>query len=203
MAINKTKAGTFEVDFRDQYKTRRLKTFDTHKEAVAYRDEVRAQVQKREYVPPTSTTVKDAADTWYQKRAGEDGYSRAALIYWKNHIDNYIVPSLGNYKITDVDVQSIEKAATEWAEALAPQTVNKTLSTLTSIFALAKRYKMRVDNPSVDAIRMKVSTKDEDSAVVEPDQVYNKEELGKLIRATDPESKDRIVVMIPALTGIR
>jgi hypothetical protein len=27
MAINKTKAGTFEVDFRDQYKKRHLKTF--------------------------------------------------------------------------------------------------------------------------------------------------------------------------------
>jgi len=203
MAINKTKAGTFEVDFRDQYRKRHLKTFDTHKEAVAFRDEVRALVQKREYVPPANTTVKDAADTWYQKRAGENGYSRAALIYWKNHIDNYIVPSLGQYKITDVDVETIEKAASGWAETLAPQTVNKNLGTLTSIFALAKRYKMRVDNPAAEALRVKVATKDEDSAVVEPDEVYNKEELGKLIRATETGTKDRIVVMLPAFTGIR
>ena len=98
MAINKTKAGTFEVDFRDQYKKRHLKTFDTHKEAVAFEKEVKAQVSKREYVPPTNTLLKDAAVSWYNS-AG-DGYCRGTLIYWKNHIDNYIVPSLGHLKIT-------------------------------------------------------------------------------------------------------
>jgi integrase len=149
MAINKTKAGTFEVDFRDQFKKRHLKTFATRKEAVAFRDEVRSLVQKREYVPPSNTTVKDAAETWYQQRAGEN-YSRAARIYWKNHIDNYIVSSLGNYKITDIDVQTIEnKASTEWAKTLAPQTVNKVLGTLTAIFDQAKRYKVRKDNPAL------------------------------------------------------
>jgi integrase len=202
MAINKTVAGTFEVDFRDQYKKRHLKTFDTKKEAVAFRDEVRALVQKREYVPPANTTVKDAADTWYQKRITES-YARSALVYWKNHIDHYIVPSLGSYKITDVTVQAIEKAATDWNVKLAPQTVNKVLGTLTNIFALAKRYKMRLDNPCTEALRLKLATKDEDGAVVDREQVYSAEELGKLIRATESGTKDRIIVMLPALTGIR
>jgi integrase len=50
---------------------------------------------------------------------------------------------------------------------------------------------------------MKIATEDEDGTVVEPDKVYNKEELGKLIRATEPGTKERIAVMLPALTGIR
>src|SRR5262249_37262363 len=202
MAVYKTEAGTFAVDFRDQFKKRNLKTFDTHKKAVAFRDEVRAQVQKREYVAPSNRTVKDVARIWYQKRVSES-YARSALIYWKNHIDNFIVPSLGDQKITDVEIEAIEKAASSWGEKLAPQTVNKVLGTLTSIFALAKRYKWRKDNPAHEAIRMKIATKDEDGRVVEPDEVYSEEELGKLIKSTEPGSKDRVIVMLPALTGIR
>src|SRR5262249_16564508 len=164
MAINKTVAGTFVVDysyFEDGKRKRKEKTFDTKKEAVAFLDEVRTQIHKREYVPPTNTTVKDAADTWYQKRVAES-YARSARIYWKNHIDHYIVPSLGSYKIADVTVQAIEKAAAGWNLTLAPQTVNKILGTLTSILALAKRYRMRLDNPAAEAIRVKIATKDDD-----------------------------------------
>jgi len=36
MAVRKTKAGTFECDIRDQYGHKRLRTFDTKREAVAY-----------------------------------------------------------------------------------------------------------------------------------------------------------------------
>jgi hypothetical protein len=43
---------------------------------------------------------------------------------------------------------------------------------------------MRADNPALEAERAKVATEDED-ALVEPDEVYNKEELGRLIRATE------------------
>src|SRR5215510_1090186 len=110
MAINKTKAGTFEVDFRDQFKKRHLKTFDLHRDAVAFEKEVKALVQKREYVAPSNRTVKDVAGIWYEKRVSES-YARSALIYWGNHIDNYIVPSLGDQKITDVEIEAIEKAA--------------------------------------------------------------------------------------------
>src|SRR5215510_10521174 len=202
MAITKTEAGTFVVDFRDQFKKRHEKTFSTHKQAVAFRDEVRAQVQKREYVAPSNRTVKDVAGIWYQKRDAEN-YARSARVYWKNHIDHYIVPSLGDFKIVDISVQAIEKAAADWHVKLAPQRVNKVLGTLTSILSLAKRYKMRLDNPGAEAGLVKLATKDEEGQVVEPDEVDNAEELGKLIGATEPGSKDRVIAMLPAFTGIR
>ena len=46
MAINKTVAGTFAVDFRDQFKKRHQKTFETYREAAAYEKESLSQVQK-------------------------------------------------------------------------------------------------------------------------------------------------------------
>ena len=56
MAINKTEAGTFAVDFRDQFKRRIQRTFPTYREAVAFRKEALDKVQKREYLKPSDDT---------------------------------------------------------------------------------------------------------------------------------------------------
>lgn len=113
------------------------------------------------------------------------------------------VPSLGVFKVCDVEVEMIEKVALDWGKKVEPVTVNKMLSTLTAIFAMAKRHKLRKDNPAAEAKRLKLATEDEDGDIVQSDEVYNKDELRKLIDATEPGSKDRIIVMLPALTGIR
>ena len=202
MAINKTVAGTFAVDFRDQLKRRIQKTFATYREAVAFEKEVLDRVQKREYVKPSNDTVKDVGERWFEKKK-KGAYQRSTLEAWRNHKDSYILQSLGTFKVYEVTVEMVEKAAADWAKEVAPQTVNKMLTTLTAMFAMAKRYNLRKDNPAAEAERMKLATEDEDSEVVQPDETYNKEELKKLIHATEPGSRERIVVMLPALTGIR
>jgi integrase len=201
MAVNKTEAGTYAVDFRDQFKRRIQRTFPTHREAVDFEKEVLAQVSRREYVKPTGETVKEVAEKWHEKKVAAGSYRRATLQFWKNHIDHFIVPSLGALKVHDATVEDIERATAVWD--LAPRSANKVLTTLTAIFALAKRYKLRQDNPAAEAERRKVATEDEDNVVVEREEVYNKEELKKPIQATEPGSRDRIAVMIPSFTGVR
>src|SRR5215204_28096 len=80
---------------------------------------------------------------------------------------------------------------------------DKVLTTLTAILALAKRYKLIKDNPAKDAERLKIATEQEDDIVVSPDKVYSKEEVRKLIQATEPGSLERLIVMMPPLTGLR
>ncbi len=82
-------------------------------------------------------------------------------------------------------------------------TVNKVLTTLTAVLDLAKRYKLIKENPAREAERLKLATADEDSIEVTPDKVYNKAELKKLIEATEPGSRDRLLIMVPALLGLR
>ncbi len=63
MAIDKTKAGTYAVDFRGvecncgkiqgQHRHRIQKTFRTHREAVGFEKEVIAQVAKGEHLLPS------------------------------------------------------------------------------------------------------------------------------------------------------
>src|SRR5437899_2640706 len=81
--------------------------------------------------------------------------------------------------------------------------VNKVLTTLTAILALAKRYKLVKDNPAKEAERMKIATENEDDIEVTPDRVYSKQDIRKLIEASEPGSRNRLLVMVPALTGMR
>jgi len=220
MAVTKTVAGSWLVDFRDQHRRRIRKTFNTHKEAVEFQKEALAQVVKREYVKPSPITVAAVADKWYGRKAGIDSgqdekpngaegqpikkasYRRSSLIDWKNHVENYIKPQLGNLKVYDLDVERIEGALSEWNKRVSPKMANKVLTTMTAILDLAKRYKYIKDNPAKDAERLKIATEDDGDEVTR-DMVYTEAEIGKLIRATEPGTVDRLMIMLPALTGVR
>lgn len=203
MAINKTVAGTFAVDFRDQFKKRHQKTFDTYREAAGYEKAVLHAVEKGEYIRPSSETVKEIADKWHERKAQAGTYKRASLEQWKNHVNRFIAVELGGLKVSQVDVEVIERAAAAWRERVSPVTVNKILTTLTAVLDLAKRYRLIKENPAREAERLKLATADEDSIEVTADEVYSKGELKKLIEATEPGSHDRLLVMVPALLGLR
>jgi integrase len=209
MAINKTTAGTYAVDFRDQFGKRIQKTFAKHRDAVDYEKESSAQVARREYVRPTNETLKEIAEKWRQRKVdakkpdGTPSYKRSSIEQWKNHVNRFIVAELGQLKVHGVDVEAIERAAAKWQERVSPKTANKILTTLTAVLDLAKRYKLIKENPAREAERLKLATADEDSDEVTPDKVYNKGELKKLIEATEPGSRDRLFVMVPALLGLR
>jgi integrase len=125
------------------------------------------------------------------------------LLDYHNHVENYIKPHLGSWKVHDIDVEQIEKAAAEWGKRVSPKMVNKVLTTLTANLRLAKRYKLVKDNPAEEAERMKIATENEEDIEVIPQRVYSKAELKKLIEATEPESRERLLLMMPALTGLR
>jgi integrase len=203
MAINKTEAGTWAVDFRDQHKRRIQRTFDTYKEAASFEKDALAQVSKREYVKPSEKTIHEVSEEWYQRKIDAGTYRRASLIDYHNQVENYIKPTLGHWKLQDIDIEHVEKAAAEWGKRVSPKMVNKVLTTLTSIVALAKRYKLIKDNPAKEAERLKIATENEDDIEVTPDRVYSKEEIRKLIQAAESGSRDRLMLMVPALTGLR
>ena len=203
MAINKTEAGTFAVDFRDQFKKRIQRTFSTYKEAAAFEKEVLAQVQRRDFVRQSAETAREVAEKWHMRKVEAGTYRRSTLEAWNNHLKNYIVPAFGHLKVQQIDAETIEKAAAEWSKNLSPQTVNKMLTTLTAILAMAKRYKLVKDNAAEEAERLKVATEEEENIEVSPDEVYSKQELKKLIQATEPGTPERLLIMVPAFTGLR
>ena len=93
MAVNKTVAGTYAVDFRDQNRHRILRTFVTFREANEFHKDVLSQVVKREFIRPVKRTVKEVAEEWLEKKRNQGTYERSTLMGWKLHIEKYIVPS--------------------------------------------------------------------------------------------------------------
>jgi integrase len=205
MAINKTEAGTYVVDFRDQSGKRIRKTFPTYKRASDYDKEVVAQVSRGDFLLPSKDTVKDIAEKWHARKQDAGTYAFSTLGNWRTHIDKYIVPVLGELQIQQVGVEAVEDAASEWAQMTSVNTANKTLTTLTAIFKLAQRYGPIQGRANVAELaeRLKVSNEENEDEEVRPDEVYSEEELQKLIGATTAGSLERVLVMTPALTGLR
>ena len=212
MAIEKTASGNFSVDYwgpvchcdkkPDKHRHRYLKTFPTHKAAVSYAKEMVDKVDKGTFIPPSSKTVGEVASEWYRKRVDAGTYRRSTLQAWRNHIQNFIVPSLGDTLVRSVDVETVERCAEEWATKVSAKSSNKVLTTLTSIMGLGKRFKLATANPAAEATRLKVPTEEEDGRV-DPSRVYSKSELNRLIAATELGSQDRLLIMTLSFLGLR
>src|SRR6266850_7405478 len=105
MAIKKTAAETFRVDFRDATGRRLRKTFDTLKAAREYDRISKGDISKDEFTTPSSITVADLANEWHQRKKDTNGYRPATLKNWRTHIDRYIVPSLGSLRLQQVRIK--------------------------------------------------------------------------------------------------
>jgi integrase len=175
MAINKTAAGTYVVDFRDQTGKRIRKTFDRLEDARTYNKQSIGEISKGDFVAPSDVTVKDMAEAWYKRKKDAGTYRYGTLHNWRIHIDKHIVPALGDFRIQAVTVEQIENAAAGWAKAASSKEGNKILTTLSAIFKLAQRRGplQGKANAAELAERLKVSNEDNEDAEVLPDQVYS------------------------------
>jgi integrase len=202
MAIRQTIAGTWEVDHywfdQDGKRRRKLKTFAKYKDAVSYEKKALAQVQKGEFVAPTKATVKERAADWFEKRFANGNYERSTRIERENHVNHYIVPAFGSMPIQSLTVERIEKQMVEWNRKVSAKTVNKVVRTLTEIVGEAKRHKVIRDNAAQEAQRLKQGAEE-----ITPDKVFSRDELSRVIGATELGTRERAVVMTLALTGCR
>ena len=200
--IRQTKAGTWEVDHYyfdpDGKRRRKLKTFAKHKDAVAYEKEALAQVQKREFVPPTKVTVKERATGWLEARFANGNYERSTRIERESHVNHYIVPAFGAMPIQNLTIELIERQMVEWNKKVSAKTVNKVVRTLTEIMSEAKRHAVIRDNPAAEAKRLKQEVEE-----ITPDKVFTRDELRRVIGTTEPGTRERVAVTILALTGCR
>ncbi|HEX5606756.1 MAG TPA: hypothetical protein VFY96_09590 [Candidatus Binatia bacterium] len=88
MAINKTVAGTYRVDLRDQTGRRLRNTFDRFEAARAYNKQALGDISKGDFVAPSDVTVKDMAESWHKRKKDAGGHGAATLQNWRTHIEN-------------------------------------------------------------------------------------------------------------------
>src|SRR3954463_14899514 len=140
MAINKTVAETYRVDFRDQSGRRLRKTFNRFEDARHYDKQSHGDISKGDFIAPSDITVKEIAEAWYKRKKDAATYRYGTLHNWRIHIDKHIAPALGDLRIQTATVEQIETAAAGWAKAASTKEANKILPPLPAIHKLAQRY---------------------------------------------------------------
>jgi integrase len=218
--LRKLPSGRYQIIFRDANGVRHRESFDREREARAALDERRTAVRNRDYVAPAKIpTVKDAAQAWINgkkvsesKHGGHGGpIKESSIDFWQNHIDAYIVPTLGNYKLDIVDTRLVERKRDEWKKmgSLSGTTVNKIMTTLDAIFKKQLSLRTIRYNPVSVAERMargsnEVGLDDESdiSAAVRPEEVYGPDQLLRLIQSAEPGFAQTILMTL-ALTMVR
>jgi integrase len=216
-SIRKLPSGRYQITFRDVNGKKHRESFDREKDARSTLDERRTAVRNREYVAPAKIpSVEQGARTWLDgkkvsesKRGGP--IKESTLEFWKNHIDTYIVPTRGAYRMDCVDTALVEKKRDEWKDlGLTAPSINKVLTTLSAIFDKQIALRTIRFNPVTLAERMatgsnEVGENDEmdiDAVEVRPEDIYGPDQLLKLIQSAEPGFDQTILTMF-ALTMVR
>lgn len=222
MAIKKLKSGRYQIDFRDQNETRHRKSFARLKDAQAELDEKRVEIREGDYVSPKEVpTFGEMAGFWIKgkrENAGRDGkpVKETTLTHWQNHLDTYLVPTLGRFHLNKIKTEQIEELRFIWRDStnkkrkkpLSPPTINKLLTTIAAIFDEGIRTGKIKHNPASKAKRLGVGSNEADNGnekdglEVRPEQVYTPSEIKRLIEAATPGLYQTLITTV-ALTGMR
>ena len=203
--VRKSPAGSWSVDYRDPLGIKRRKTFSLEGKAIEFRERVRTKIRDGEYIVPVKWTVSQGADMFLQKKAKKRAQT---IAYFRNHVENFIKPALGNRNMSRVEFPDIELAGNEWSERVAPDTVNKIFTTISAIYKCMRRHGVK-NNPLQDVERMEKpaaeAAEDPKTGNLKPiriEEVYSAEELGRLIEESEA-GRDRALHMTGVLTGMR
>lgn len=165
-ALGKSKDGyqkrgnlwSYRISVRDsvtkQMKQVRYSGFRTKEEAKA--DRIRRENESREgkYVSKSNETVKDLFLYWFQYRQDSGELKKSTINYYREKLDYYIYPSLGNVKIQDLTSEMLEdflvsliRGGGKNGRALAHSTMKGVVSVLSNGLNLAVRRKKIAVNP--------------------------------------------------------
>lgn len=212
--LRKIAEGKYRIDWRDVQGRRYRKFFTTRKEADEHLTTVKNTLKAGTFIAPREIpTFAAVAREWLDGKKA-NAYRPATLEQWRVHLDNHLLAperGIGLLRLDRIDVGTIERFAAERRSAgLAPQTVNKMLTTAAAVFKFAIRHRQAVTNPAEIAERLKVGAAElldgdageRTDAEVSADEVLSPEELRRLLHAA-PVGFHRTLLQTVALTGIR
>ncbi len=212
MACVKRRRKRWVVDFRDQSGKRRWETYRTRDEADTALSKLVRVVKQGTYRPPAKLpTLGQVAGEWL---AGKAGHRVSSQVQWQVHLDNHILPALGKRRIDQIHVVDVDAFREgRRAAGLAPQTVNKLLTTLAAVFTFAQRRELVTRNPAAVAERCRLNADelltetlltdgDDCNESVNPYDVLSPEEAARLIAAASPGFA-RTFLFTALLTGAR
>ena len=187
--------GGWRIDYRDQFGKRYRYTYATKAEAQDQLDAARAAVKAGSFVSPAEVpTFRSAAEQWFKSREAKNRRP-GTLEQYRTHLDNHLLPELGQLRLHQIDVDRIERLRdallADRTKRLKPATVGKVLTTAGAVFKFAMKRKHCASNPAQLAERPESSeeiTDDEggvhrqSSRPVTDEDILSAAEIQKLLK---------------------
>jgi integrase len=158
-------------------------------------------------VPPTKLpTFGEVGDGWER---GKEQHRPASRAQWHTHREH--LNAVAQLRLDQIDVARIERLRDALStKGLAPQTVNKILTTGAAIFALAQRRGLIERNPFALVERLRMGsgelTTDQDARPgdgrVRPEDVPTTDEVRRVL-AQLAAGRDRTLIFLEASAGVR
>ena len=192
----------------EQGKRQRVRSsFLRREDAEHEAGEVRRKLSRGAYVPPTKLpTFGEVGDGWER---GKEQHRPASRAQWHTHREH--LNAVAQLRLDQIDVARIERLRDALStKGLAPQTVNKILTTGAAIFALAQRRGLIERNPFALVERLRMGsgelTTDQDARPgdgrVRPEDVPTTDEVRRVL-AQLAAGRDRTLIFLEASAGVR
>ncbi len=197
MACIRKRRGKWVLDYYDQFGKRHWETCETKKEAEQRLARILVEIGKGTYNPEKRTkTFKEVAETWYEMIVVPNKRPKTVR-YYRNHLDNHLLPFFGDIKINRINVSLIEKyMAKRLSEGVSKATINKTITTLGTVMRYAVKHGLIDRNPVSYVQRLSRSREE-----VDEKRYLTPEEIRLLI--SNAKEEHRPLLMTAILTGMR
>jgi hypothetical protein len=183
-----------DAEGRKKYRSRSLPAGTEKKPSKASRDlevAMKTEVARGEVVT-AYVTVSELMDTWIAQEGPT--WSPWTLRGYRSKIDLYILPALGNVKLTNLATVRIDALYASMRDrGLSPATIRQTHAILRKALDRARRWRWIVRNPAEDATAPRVIP----TEICPP----TRNDVEALRAAADPDLADAI--LLAAHTGAR
>jgi hypothetical protein len=138
--IFKTKAGTYQANWRDAAGKQTSKTFRTKREATLHLAQVESALSAGSYVDPRAGRVRfDVfAQRWLSARSVEERTAERTLSLLRTHV----LPRWGRWPVGSIDHLAVQQWVTDLSSSLAHGTVTKCYGVLRMVLDTAVRSRV-------------------------------------------------------------
>jgi len=198
MACIRKRRGKWTIDFYDQFGKRHWETLGTSKKEA---EEVLAKrlldIKKGTYQAPISVpTFSEVSENWFQNYVIPNTRHFTAHQY-KGHLVNHLLPFFGKYKLTQINIATIEKYINGKLQTnLSRATINKILVSLGAVFKYAVKHRLIEYNPVREVERLKGQ-----GECAKEIEVLSPKEINSLLAAS--QDNYRTLFLTAILTGMR
>jgi integrase len=188
------------IDFYDQFGKRHWETVGTNKKDAEEELAKRLlAVGKNAYCPQNKTrTLGEVAEEWFTTQVVPNKRPKTTS-YYRNHLDNHLLPYFINNKLSRIDVGIIERymAYKLKENGIGKASINKTVTTLGTILKYAIRHKFCESNPVSSAQKLNIGHEE----LLEDDKLFfTPDEIHLLLENQDP--KYGPFIMTDVMTGM-